>query len=50
MDKNLKEIGKKFKDNLQIAQAQGTDHLATNAEMMKLDDLKPVDGTEDCHK
>ena len=50
MDKNLKEIGKKFSYNLQIAQAQGTDHLAINAEMMKLDGLNPVDGTEDCHK
>ena len=50
MDQKLKSIGKKFSQNLKVSHAQGTDHFASNAEMMREEDLKPVDGTEDCYK
>ena len=50
VEEKLKIIGKKFQHSLLVAEAQGTDQLASNSEMMREEDLKPVDGTEDCHK
>ena len=50
MDDHLKSIGKKFSQNLDIASAQGTNKFVSNAAMMMVENLKPVDETEDCHK
>ena len=50
VDDKLKVIGKKFQHSLLVADAQGTEKLASNSAMMREEDLKPVDGTEDCHK
>ena len=33
-----------------ISTVQGTVELSSNPELMRAEDLQPIDGTQDCHK
>ena len=50
VEDRLKEIGKKFKHPSAVGKAQGTENFTSNVEMMQQENMKLVDGGEECNK